>query len=452
MALPQPSDPAPRSALSRRSFLLAAGAGALGVAGCGRLTGGGGTAGGGGDGKLTFLSTQFTPVEEAERFRQILSGAYNAKPVDYVASDPAPFADRIRSATQAGNVNFSVLGALHGQYAPVAEQLDDVSDVMQRLSGRGYAEDLKDLAKLGTQKTLYIPWSQATFIMAAHRSALDALPAGADVNRLTYDQLLAWTQALQEKTGKPAFGLPAGPKGLLHRFLQGFTYPSFTGAAVTEFASPQAAEMWRYLQRLWKTTNPASTNYDFMQEPLVSGQALIAWDHVARLIDAPRRKPGEFQLFPVPAGPKGRGYMSIVSGLAIPKGAPDRASAVALIEALSKPEVQVDVLRKNAFFPAVQAPLPSDLPPGVSEEAKALQAQQSAPDALLALPPAGLGAREGEFTQIYKDGFSRIVLRGENPTAVLPELKSAVQRILNETKAPCWTPDPSSNGAPCVVK
>ena len=64
-----------QTGLSRRSFLLAAGLGALGAAGCGRLTdGGGGTSvGGGGANKLTFLSTQFTPLEEADRFRQILA-------------------------------------------------------------------------------------------------------------------------------------------------------------------------------------------------------------------------------------------------------------------------------------------------------------------------------------------------------------------------------------------
>lgn len=435
--------------LSRRSFLVAAGVGALGAAGCGRLTGGGGGSAGGG--KLTFLSTQFTPVEEADRFRSILSGAYAAKPVDYVTSEAAALTDRVKSAAQSGDVNFSLIGALHGQLAPIAEQLDDLGDVMAKLSNRGYADDLKTLAKLGADRTVYIPWSQATYVMAAHKSAMDSLPSGADVNSLTYDQLLAWATALQQKTGKPAFGLPAGPKGLLHRFFQGFTYPSFTGTAVTGFASPEAADMWRYLQKLWKVTVPASTNFDFMQEPLASGQVLLAWDHVARLVDAPRQKPGEFQMFPVPAGPKGRGYMPIVAGLAIPKKAPDREAAVALIEALSKPDVQLDVLRKNAFFPTVDAPLPNDLPPGVTDEAKAVQAQQESKDALLTLPPAGLGAKEGEFTQVYKDTFSRIALKGENPTTVLGEQKAVVQRILTETKAPCWTPDKASNGEPCTV-
>ncbi len=439
-----------QAGISRRSFLLSAGLVAASVSACGRLTGGGTGAGGGG-GQLTFLSTQFTPLEEADRFRQILKSAYTAKPVDYVTSDPAPFADRVRSAIEAGNVNFSLLGALHGQFATIADQLDDVSEVMQRLAGAGYPQELTDLAKLGTEKTLFIPWAQATYVMAVHNSAMDALPPGASTDQLTYEQLLTWAEALTEQTGKPAFGLPGGPKGLLHRFFQGFTYPSFTGGVVPTFASAEAQEMWRYLQRLWKVTNPASTNFDFMQEPLVSGQVLLAWDHVARLVDAPKQKPGEFTIFPVPSGPQGRGYMPVLSGLAIPKNAPDRDSAVALIEALSKPEVQFEVLRQNAFFPTVSAPLPGDLPPGISEEAKGVQAQQNASDALLTLPPVGLGAREGEFTAIYKDTFSRIVLNGEDPATVLPEQKSAMQQLLDETKAPCWTPDPSSNGATCVV-
>ena len=45
------------------------------------------------------------------------------------------------------------------------------------------------LGKLGTAQQLYIPWMQATYIMAANKKALPYLPAGADINALTYEQL-----------------------------------------------------------------------------------------------------------------------------------------------------------------------------------------------------------------------------------------------------------------------
>ena len=33
-------------------------------------------------------------------------------------------------------------------------------------------------------------------------------------------------------------------------------------------------------------SNPNSTNYDFMQEPLLAGEVWIAWDHIARVKEA----------------------------------------------------------------------------------------------------------------------------------------------------------------------
>ena len=75
-------------------------------------------------------------------------------------------------------------------------------------------------------------------------TALAYLPAGADVNALTYDQLLAWAKAATEKTGKRALGFPAGPKGLMHRFFQGYLYPSFTGGVVSTLKSADAEAGW----------------------------------------------------------------------------------------------------------------------------------------------------------------------------------------------------------------
>ena len=41
------------------------------------------------------------------------------------------------------------------------------------------------LGRLGTNKQLYIPWMQATYIMVANKQALQYLPKGANINALT---------------------------------------------------------------------------------------------------------------------------------------------------------------------------------------------------------------------------------------------------------------------------
>jgi multiple sugar transport system substrate-binding protein len=251
--------------------------------------------------------------------------------------------------------------------------------------------------------------------------------------------------------GKPVFGLPGGPKGLLHRFFQGFLYPAFTGGTVTHFRSPEAVTMWEYMKDLWAQCVPASTNFEFMQEPLASKQVQVAWDHVARLVEAPKDEPDDFVMAPVPAGPKGRAYMSVLGALAIPKGAPRKDETEKLIEGLSKPDVQIEVLRQNAFFPAVNVTVPADLPPAVKLEAQAVKQQQSAPDAVIALVPVGLKGKDGDLNQVFKDVFTNIVLKNKPIQSTLDQQAKILQGILDEAKAACWKPDPDSAGATCQV-
>jgi multiple sugar transport system substrate-binding protein len=399
---------------------------------------------------VLFLSTQLRPIEEATKMRQaILKGA---GPVTFVVEEPPQFTVRMQAETEAGKRTVSLVGALHGELGPLVPMgaLQPIDDVAAKLTSRAIPASLMQLGKLGTPNQQYIPWLQATYVMAAHKSALVHLPAGADVNALTYDQLTVWAKAVTEKTGKRGLGFPAGPKGLMHRFFQGYFYPSFTGGVVSTFKSADAEAGWAKLKELWQQVNPNSTNYDFMQEPLLAGEVLIAFDHIARLKDALAAKPNDFVTFPAPAGPKGRGYMPVVAGLAIPKGAPNRAGAVAVIEHLTKPETQLITAAEVGFFPVVKAELPATLAPGVKLLASAVGATSGARDALPSLLPIGLGAKGGEFNKVYMDAFQRIVLRGEPIKDVLAAQAKVLDGLMQETKAPCWAPDKPSSG-PCPV-
>jgi multiple sugar transport system substrate-binding protein len=411
--------------------------------------GGFGTSGGGG-GKLTFFSTQFIPVEEGQRFRTILTKAGGG--AQYVTADPGAFAARLNAELQTKKPTVNMIGGLYGELAQFAPgRLEDLSDVAAKLASARYSKDSLELAKFGTGKTYFIPWMQATYVVAVNKKALEYLPSGADVEKLTYDQFLAWAKAAKSKAGKPVFGIPAGPNSLLHRLFQGYLYPSFTGGQITTFRSDAAVQMWEYVRELWSYLVPASTNYEFMQEPLASGEVQVAWDHVARLVDAPKNAPNDYVMVPAPAGPKGRGYMPVLAGLAIPKGAKRVDESKKLIEALAKPDIQIDVLRQNAFFPTVQADIPPDLPPGIRVEAKAVTAQQEAPDALLSLSPVGLGTKEAEVSALYKNAFKRIVLDKKDIRSTLDGQAKQLQRLLDETKASCWRPDPGAPGSTCQV-
>ncbi|MCB0165148.1 MAG: extracellular solute-binding protein, partial [Anaerolineae bacterium] len=324
------------------------------------------------------------------------------------------------------------------------------------------AEDLLDTRELteaylqtgllGTDDYLYyVPWMQATYIMAANKDALEYLPDGADINALTWEQFSTWCQTLMEETGTARCGMPQGGGGLFHRFLEGYMWPSFTGGMASNFQSSEAVSMMEWARDdLWPYINPSSINYDFMQEPLLAGEVWVAFDHTARLLDALNAEPENFVTFPAPAGAAGRGFMPVIVGLGIPNTAPDPEAGAKLIDYLTTPEVQGQILEQLGFFPVVSGVDTSNLPAGIALEAAAVEAQSSSSDALPALLPVGLGDRGGEINQIYRNAFDRIVLDGEDIDTVLAEEGANLQALFDETGAPCWAPDPPSEG-PCTV-
>jgi multiple sugar transport system substrate-binding protein len=400
---------------------------------------------------LTFLSTQMRPIEEAQRMRtEVLKGS--PVPVQFVPEEPSTLLIHLQ-ADRNGSHTIGLVGALHGELAPLATSnlLAPLDDMASLLTRRGVPAQLVTFARLGAPHLMYVPWTQSTYIMAANKKALAYLPKGAKLDALTYDQLEQWAAAVHKATGQRMLGFPAGPTGLMARFLEGYLLPAYTGGVVTTYRSPAAAAMWQAFKTLWKQVNPNSANYNFMQEPLLSGDVWIAWDHVARLQDAFRKQPDQFVAFPAPAGPKGRSFMPVLVGLAVPASAPDAAAAKQVIDYLLQPATQIATLRTSTFFPVVRVAIPSNLDPGLRLEAAAVAQQQSAPDARPALLPVGLGSHGGEFDKVFVDTFQRVVFRGQPVTRVLDVEARQMQRVLDAAKAPCWLPDPASSGT-CQVK
>src|ERR1700730_2290008 len=398
-------------------------------------------------GRLIFLSTQLRPIEEAQKMRNLILKGF-PREVDYITEQPQQFPVRIEAERQDRTRAIDVVGALRGELQPLV-QLDalvPLDDLAVKLTGRGIPDPLLALGKFDTAHQLYIPWMQGSYIMVANKTALPYLPGGAHIDALSYDQLAAWASAVEEKTGKRLLGFPAGPQGLMHRFFEGFLYPSYTGGVVVPFRSEAAEAMWMQFASLWKSVNPNSTSYNFMQQPLLSGDVWIGFDHVARVLDALRQKPDEFVAFPAPSGPKGRGYMPVLAGLAVLQGAPDMRGAMALIDYLTQPRTQIVTARSVGFFPVVKAELPPDLEPGLKMGAAAIEKMESARDALPALLPIGLGQRGGEFDKVFMDTFQLVVLRGQKPRAVLNREAETLKSLMTETGAPCWQPDPPSTG------
>jgi len=402
---------------------------------------------------LLFLSTQNTPVEEQEKMRNVILKDFTAAKVEFISGAEGDVVDRIVAEQKAGKVNVGVIGVLHGTFPNLlaANALEDLTPVLAKLSDRPIVKEFVTLGKLGTDKQYYIPWMQATYIMVANKKALPYLPQGANIDSLTYTQLAEWGKNITAATKEKKIGFPAGPSGLMHRLTQGYLYPSYTGGLVTTYRSDDAVKMWTDFKAIWEYTNPQSVTYNNMQDPLLSEEVWVTIDHTARVVNAFKNKPNDFVGAPAPAGPKGRYYMSVIAGVGIMKGAPNRAGAEALIDYLTRPNVQAMYLREVSFYPVLESALPTDLPDYVRLEADGVVKQSKAPDAKVALLPIGLGAQGGNFNKIQQDTLTRIVLKGEDIKTVLNDQANQLNALMTELKAPCWSPDPPSTGA-CQAK
>src|ERR1700735_3097975 len=206
---------------SRRSVLrlgAVAGAGFAGaaaslVSACGS----GGSGSGGGGGTLVFLSDQLSTTQETADMRSKILSGFKGSGVSFTSfADTTQFVDQVIAPAKAGAGTLDLIGGLPGDCVALEAQvpLRDMSDVIGELKDRNFPQAYLELAKIkGAYR--FVPWITATYLMVANKRALAHLPAGADVNTLTYDQLLAWGQALKSATGQQLIGLPASPTGLI---------------------------------------------------------------------------------------------------------------------------------------------------------------------------------------------------------------------------------------------
>ena len=204
--------------------------------------------------------------------------------------------------------------------------------------------------------------------MVANKQALPFLPAGADINALTYDAAPAMGQGHRRQDRPAPPRLSGRPDGADAALLPGlFLSLLHRRRGRRPFKSPDAEAGWDALKDLWAAVNPNSTNYNFMQEPLLAGEVWIAWDHIARAegrADAAarpvRRLPGAGR----PEGPR------LHAGDRRPRHPEGRArtapARVAVIEHLTQARRRSSkTAAEVGFFPVVKAELPAGSAAGI---------------------------------------------------------------------------------------
>jgi multiple sugar transport system substrate-binding protein len=401
---------------------------------------------------IIFLSTQMNPVEEAGKMRNVILKDFPGR-VDFRPNDNSHVFGQIDAMLKADPSESILIGANHGDLISLYEKgfLRSMDAVYAGLRGREFSPSLVALSRFDGKDMYYIPWTQASYVMVANRKALAYLPKGADLNALSYDQLRLWAKNILDKTGMKALGFPAGKNGLMHRFFQGYLYPSFTASTLLKFRSAEARGMWTFFKGLWAYAHPGSLVYSTMAEPLLTGDVWIAWDHVARLMKAFEEKPSEFVAFPAPIGPKGRGFMAIIAGVCIPTGKADAANATLLIDYLTQPVIQARTLEATGFLPVVALGKETAIPEYLKGLKSAVDAQTNDEKSVPTLAPQGLGERGTDYNSIFMLTFSEIVLDDGDIATALSANAAELQSILDGANAGCWLPD-ASEKRPCKIE
>jgi multiple sugar transport system substrate-binding protein len=206
---------------------------------------------------FVMLSTQFNTVTESEAVRKQILAGFTIAPVDFLGSAAGPFVDRITAETKTSKGQVGVIGGVHGDFAGFSDLtiFEDLTPLATKLKDRGIAQEFLDLGKLGTNRQVYIPWMQATYIMGVNKQALQYLPSGVKEGDITYKQLKDWCKNIFDKTGQKKCGLPAGPMSLLHRLIQGYIYQAYTVGIVTTYKSADSVTMWQDLKDIWQFMN-----------------------------------------------------------------------------------------------------------------------------------------------------------------------------------------------------
>jgi len=393
---------------------------------------------------LNFASTQMVPAAEQIFAKSVLVKVFTDEygiSVEFIPIEAPDLFTRLSAEVAAQKVTISLVGELHGGLDLMNTKvlLDDLSGIS--LPNRTFIKALEDYSVLAGKK-VYVPWMQATYVMAVNKKAFQYLPAGLKVEdvtgaseKWTYDALLNWSKNLNDAFKGPKLGFPMGPKGLWHRFLHGYIYPSFTGYQAAAFDSVQAVKLWEYFKGLRPYMHPSSSVWESMDEPLLKEEVLIAWDHTARVKNAVIEKPGDFAIVPAPRGPQGRGYITVAVGLAIPVGAPQKDDAVKLIDYLTSPDIQVKMLENIGFFPTIKE-AEGVIPEGpLKILAAGVLAQSGSPDSVIALIPS-LGAKGGEFSAAYRDAFTKIVIEGADIGSTITTAGDKLRAIFKEVGVP----------------
>jgi multiple sugar transport system substrate-binding protein len=287
-----------------------------------------------------------------------------------------------------------------------ADYVEDLTDVVKTWEDRTFSKGF-DPMTIFDGKRYFVPIGADVYLLAANKKALPYLPEGADVQDITWEQVVEWSIAMAEGEGEGKHAVTGVPqKALIYQY--GGVILSYGGTFPT-INSPEALQAWELLVKMQNAYTPTVMTYDNPIEPMKRGEAWLTIAHNANVGDIYNSNPAQFVIAPAPKGPAGIGSVAGTSGFAIVKGAPNKEMAVKLIEYMSRPDIQLKIAKgAGGFIPPVDEAI-ALLGDTVLDEVieKALHVMNNG---VLSFIPPIYGTTWGSVKLVYDEAFKELVM------------------------------------------
>jgi len=283
------------------------------------------------------------PFEEATGYR-----------VNFQILDDDTLLQRAELQTTTGHVSTDIVIAYN---ARMAEWIDagyivDMTDTISVWNDRTFSTTFEDTTNKNG-KQYFIPVGADVYLLLANKKALPYLPAGADVQNLTWAEYAEWANNVKTGEGEGKAVVTGVPmKSLVYQF--GGLALSY-GAGFPEINTPGAVEAWKVFASMKDAFIKGVFSVDNCTNPMLRGESWLTVFHNARAGQVYSSNETQYVVAPAPAGPAGIGSIAGCSGYAIMKDAPNAEGAIAFLEYITRPDIQVLLAKgTGGFIPPVQ--------------------------------------------------------------------------------------------------
>jgi multiple sugar transport system substrate-binding protein len=271
--------------------------------------------------------------------------------------DDVTLLDRAELQQETGNITTDIVCAHVGRMPEWIDKgyIEDLTSDVKSWDDRNFSPTFE----YGTNfegKQYFVPVGADTYLTIANKKALDYLPSGADLDKLTWEDFAKWSNAIAKGEGEGktvVTGIPM--KSFIYQF--GAISLSY-GATFPDINTPEAIKAWEILVSMKDDFIPAVLTIDNCIDPMKREESWLSWMHCARAGSVYLSNETLYSLAPTPEGPAGIGSIAGVSGYGIMKGAPNKELAIKFLEYITRPDMQVKIAKgTGGFIPPVEEAL-----------------------------------------------------------------------------------------------